>query len=334
MLTRSHRCALLAGLAVVLLAAPAPAAQPDKLFPDDTFMVMSIDIQQLVASDVVKKYALEQIRSGIKKNTQAVEILNLLNFDPLKDLTSVTVAMGGNLPLPPNVGGTGDAVPDVVGVIRGKFDLERVHGVLAEVAKNTPDKVAISEHGKFKIYETKEGPTPAYVAFVDGKTIVVSPKKALVTGALDRSQGKSTSQLKKEMTAALEKADGKQTMWLAMNFPASLKELMKVQPQAGPIVDKMESMTAGFTVRDNVAAEIGIHLNDAAMAKQLAAGVDQGKQMLGLIALQNKELAPIVMDIIPTIKATTVDASVVIKAELTSATIEKLVKAAKEQNKP
>jgi hypothetical protein len=331
MLTRLQRwtCALAAGL-MLSWSVPAAAATPDKLLPGDTFMVLNVDVQQLVASDVAKKYALEEIRSAIKKNVQASEILNVLNFDPLKDLNSITLAVGGNLPVPGGPGG--DVVPDALAIVRGKFDLERVHGALAEVAKNMPGMLAVSEHGKFKVYETKEGPTPAYVAFLDGQTLVGSPKKSLVTDALDRSQ-RGSSAVKKEMAAALEKADAKQTMWLAMNFPESIKELMKAQPQSAAMADKLESMTAGVTVRDNVIAEIGIHTNDADIAKKLAAGVEQGKQALGFLALQNKEIAPIVMDVIPTIKATSQNTSVVIKAELSPATIEKLVKAAKEQNK-
>ncbi len=331
MLTRSHRwtLALLTGVCLAVAAVPAPAAQPDKLLPDDTFMVLNIDVRQLISSDVVKKHALEDFRAALKKNAQASEILSVLNFDPEKDLHSITLAVGGGVPL-----GPGGPMPDALGVIRGKFDLERVHGVLAELVKNKADKVSVSEYGKFKVYEAREGPTPTYVAFADGQTIIVSPKKSLVTDALDRSQGKSTGKLKSAMASALEKADAKQTVWVALNFPTEIKDLIKAQPQAAPIAEKLDSLTAGITVRDNIAAQIGIHLSDAAMAKQLAAGVDQAKQFLGLAAFQNKELGPLVVDIIPTIKATTQDSSVVITAELSPAIIDKLVKAAKEQNKP
>src|SRR5262249_36078511 len=83
---------LIAGV-VLALALPLRAAEVDKYLPDDTEIVVVVNAKQLLDSPLVKKHFLKQIRDVINSNEQTTEILDELEFDPLNDLTSITVAL-------------------------------------------------------------------------------------------------------------------------------------------------------------------------------------------------------------------------------------------------
>ena len=106
-----------------LAAAPGQAAEPDRYLPKDAKFVVAVNVRQVIDTPLFKKYALDQIKSGIKKNDDLRKLLEVLGFDPLKDVRSVVVA--------------GPGVPEKVLLItRGSFDLEKIEAVTDEVAKN------------------------------------------------------------------------------------------------------------------------------------------------------------------------------------------------------
>src|SRR5437773_4758475 len=140
---------LLAGLAVAALAwaGRAQAADP-KYFPPDTEIVVTINVKQILDSELLKgnKDKLEQVKEMIKAqlpvDAQAQKHLEQMGFDPFKDLTSVTVAM------PPSKD------PEAMFVIiEGAFTPEKVHAVAEQVAQDHGDVFKISKVGKYKVFE-------------------------------------------------------------------------------------------------------------------------------------------------------------------------------------
>src|SRR5262245_16165596 len=119
----------LAGLVLTLTAyaaAPARAVDP-KILPGDTELVVSLNIKQLLASDIAKQYKdiLDQARGFIEgqiQNNPAAKYLEKAGFDLLRDLHGVTIATNGS-----------KEVDAVFVVIEGKFDTEKVHKVAAEI---------------------------------------------------------------------------------------------------------------------------------------------------------------------------------------------------------
>jgi hypothetical protein len=65
---RSSRLLLGAALVVAVVAAKAPnarAAEPDKLLPAEADTVLSVNIKQILDTDLIKKYALEQMKQAL-----------------------------------------------------------------------------------------------------------------------------------------------------------------------------------------------------------------------------------------------------------------------------
>ena len=81
----------LMGAALVLgLTTTARAAEPDKLLPADTDTVAVVNLRQIIDSDIIKKYALEQIKQ-LLDGQDAKQILTDLGLDPLKDVEKVVI---------------------------------------------------------------------------------------------------------------------------------------------------------------------------------------------------------------------------------------------------
>jgi alkylhydroperoxidase/carboxymuconolactone decarboxylase family protein YurZ len=303
---------------------PAAAAPPDKLLPEDTQMVFTINVKALLDSAVVKKHALPQIKEQLKGNPQAGEILRALNFDPMKDLTSITIAVA-NVKVSPPVGGAPqpDANADELMIVRGNFDQARIR----EALKKEEAKVSVTQHGGLDVYEMKGGDQPAFLALLDNSTLVASTKKPQVTAAIDRSK-KGGARLNKEFANVLEKADAKRTIWMAAAIPDNLREMAKGDPQAGALVEKLEGITLGITVEKDITLEIQIHTTDAKSAIQMRAMVEKGKGALTFLAfsIEDMELQQLIADVINTIKTSTKGNAVIIQAQATAEVIDKAVK--------
>jgi len=316
-------CSLLA--LTLLVGSPVSAAAPDKLLPETTDMLVNINTKALLESEVVKKHALDEIKNFIKNNDQLGAILTQLNFDPLKDLSSITVAATlGNNP----------QQPDVFIIARGNYDVDKVQETLAAVAKNMPEKVAVSEYGKFKVYEFKgQGARNQgmFGAFLDKNTLIAATKKADIEAGIDRGTGKKTSKFKKEFTAAVEKLGEGQTLSLVLVMSEGLKRAMAQNGQLAGLAEKLEAGTLGLVVKDNVVADLALHTTDNASAMQFSEGISQLKNFFAAAVerSEDKELGPVFAKILKNATVSADGPRVKIRAEIDADSVDKLAKKAK-----
>ena len=73
---------------------PSRAAEPDKLLPADADTVVTVNIKQILDTDIIKKYALEQLKQALD-GQDAKKLLTELGLDPLKDIDRIVV--GANI---------------------------------------------------------------------------------------------------------------------------------------------------------------------------------------------------------------------------------------------
>src|SRR5262249_46281616 len=145
----------------------------------------------ILDSPLVKKHFLEHIRGAIKSNDEAANVLESLGFDPLKDLSSITLALSviGN-----------DA--KFLIVAHGHFDRTKFEAKAEQVAKNMGDVLKVHKEGDRKVYEVKMengADKPAFVGVVDQSTIVASSEKQAVLDAFAKSGGATKSTPKPEI---------------------------------------------------------------------------------------------------------------------------------------
>jgi hypothetical protein len=247
------RC-LLAAAVLVSAVVAAPAADVEPLLPKETEYVMHVNFKQVLESDVIKKYALGQFKQFLQGEEVKTQ-LETLGLDPLKDVERMTVGSWGK---------TGDDM-SAVGVLRGKFNAEKLFSSAKEQAGKTPDKVSIEEDGSVKMVKfSNDNGKPFYVTVADEKTVIGGLDKKLVTGAVDTFNKKGKAQLSKELTALVLKQDEKASMYVC-----------------GMMEGKLDGIPDGML--DQLSA---VGVNPEAMKKQL-----QGMSTLGITVRMGEEVA-------------------------------------------
>jgi len=315
------------GLALVALcvapagAAPAPEAragrsEADTLTPADAEFLLVIDLQRMLDSPLVKKYGLEDARAALKKNEQVDRALTATGLDPFKDLNTITVAGSG----------TGAKAKMLV-VVRGRFDLDKVHTAAEDYAKQKPEQLKISKEGDVRVYELKGKGTdkPAFAAFADKNTLVLSPSRDATLKAVE-NVGKAQAKLNTEMKDALGRLSGKESLWVAAVVTDEARKQMSKSPMLGELGSKLESITGGMTLTDNILLSFLVHTSDPKAAAQVKKKVNDFKPLLTLMAQNNEEAAPLISDLVDNLKVSTDNTDVRISLKITEDMMEKAAK--------
>src|SRR5262245_53042979 len=179
----------LAGLVLTLaacLASQAHAVDP-KLLPGDTELVVSVNIKQMLDSEIAKQYKdiIDQARGALEaqvQNNPAAKYLEKTGFDVLRDLHSVTIASNGT-----------KEVDAVFVVIEGKFNADKVHAVAEEIAGENADHLKISKIGSTKVYEiVPPGENKRiYAALINDTTLVAAPSQDALKDAISGTPRKA-----------------------------------------------------------------------------------------------------------------------------------------------
>lgn len=321
---RSSRVGLGATLAVVLAAAPAArAAEPDKLLPADSEFVMSVNVKQVLDSDIIKKYALEQLKQALQGN-DARKFLTDLGLDPLKDVDKVVL------------GGSGKDQSDakVLMVVHGKFDPEKLFKAAEAQTKKDPDHFSLVKDGKdvmFK-YQPDNG-NPVYGTVVDDKTVVAGSDKKMITTALAAAGGTKPT-LSKDLTTLIGRMDDKASLWMAAVVKDKLNNVKLPgggggNPNVQGQLAKMETVTAVVRVTADIGLDVTLGMKDADAADELGKTIEEGltqlKGLLPFLAAQNPQMKPLV-EASKSLKSDIKDKSVTITAKLPGSAIGELLK--------
>ena len=317
--------ALALSLAVALpafaapVAAEAPAAGYEKYLPDAADGVVTINVRQLLDSELIKKAGLDKFLAG----DDAQKAMKTIGLDPLKDIERVVITSDK------------EKSDDPYFIIQGKFDPAKLSSAIESQAENKKDALKIhkTEHGKIyeltKLDEIVKLPPQAAGAGVNlkgksvfavvadkGNVVLVGTKESAET-VLAKAAGKKTTKLtSKELPGLIAKINPKQTLAVALPAPGG--------------DDKIKSITGGITVTSDVKSDFKVTTADADAAKDLNGKIGEQLKMaqgiVELIVLQQKELAPAV-DIIAGIKHDAKDNAIAITSEIKGDTLQKLAKA-------
>ncbi|MDB5309258.1 MAG: hypothetical protein JWO38_3460 [Gemmataceae bacterium] len=316
---RLSRLGLGAFSAVVLAGAPtARAADPDKLLPADAEFAFSFNVNQVLESEIVKKYALEQIKQALQGN-DAQKFMKELGLDPLKDIEKVVI------------GGSGKDQTDVkfLVIVHGKFDPDKLYKAAEAQTKKDGDHFSLVKDGKdvmFK-YQPDTG-NPMYGTVVDESTVVLGVDKKSISTALATAGESKKPAVSKDLSALITKMDDKASVWVAWVAKGKLDNL-KIPPGAGgpnlpAQLAKLDTVSAVVRVTADVTAEITFGMKDADAADEMGKTIEDGlmqiKGLLPFLTAQNPQMKPLA-EAAKTLKSTVKDKGVVVSAKLTGSAI-------------
>jgi hypothetical protein len=321
-------------LAAACAAAPARAGEVDRYLPDDTEVVISANVRQVLDSPLFKKLGLNPAREALKDLDLANDILKDLGFDPFKDLDRVVLA-----------GPVGDEPDKGLVIVHGTFDLAKFKAKGDEAARDNPDvlkihKVPDGAGGQYLLYEVTpggDGDMPLFVALPTKDTLLVSPGKDYVVDALKKVRRKAAPALKnKAFQALLGKMDDRQSLAVAAEGSAVGSILGRALGKGGNLPEaakdrlaKIEALGGGITVADDIKIEVVVSAKTADDAKEIREAADKGlKQLLTLAALAataEPKLNP-ALEVVKTLKVTGKDKLVIFKGQVSADVIEESLK--------
>jgi hypothetical protein len=299
---RYGRNILCATLLMALVAGPARASEVSQYLPDGTVVVVSFNFKQLMDAPLLKadEKAFKEHMNGFAKALEGFGV------DPNKDIKRVVFAGG----LDPK---------NVVVLLEGKFDTDKLNAKLKELAKDKDAHLKVADDDKVAHYKVKlpkmaipqagNLPEELVLAPLDENFVAVALEKDAISDAVAKRSGKK-GEVKKDVVELVGKISPKETLSFVVVPP---QEML-----AGSPVDGLKTVTGGVTVGDGVKTDILMSMKDAASATSLAQMINEGlsnvKQFLPIVATQAPNFGPkeqkMVQDLIDLFKANAKDDSV------------------------
>ncbi len=318
----------LAGLMLTLMAClPSSARAVDpKYLPGDTEVVVTINLQQMLKSEVAQQYKqlVDQGKGFLEaqiQNNPAAKYLEKSGFDLFRDLHGVTVASNGSKDL------EGGAL-----IIEGKFNPEKLQATAEEIARENPDVLKISKIGGARVFEiTPPGEKRAYAALLNDSILVASPSQDTVKEIIAGMQRK---QLKENFKSLLQTTSSKQSFSFAATG-AALAKLIENAPvpnadAAAGMLQALDGISAAVTLTKDVQFQLGVNAKDDETAKKTVAAGNFGLLTIRTLAAQkakeDEKLQPLV-DVSKTLRITSEGNNIVLRGEISVENLEKLIKA-------
>jgi hypothetical protein len=304
---------------VLALAVPAQAGEVSKYLPNDTDVVVVINAKQILESPLFQKHWLEEAKTALKDQGELTKRLGLLGFDPLKDVTSVTI--GGSI---------AHLDSKALIIVNGNFDIAKFERQAEEFAKENPNQVKLHAEGSHKVYEIKQagaGDKPMFAALADKSTMLASADKQSVLDALGKATA-NKADIKQDLRELLEKADAGQSVWLGV-AGSSLAKSDIGSDEDKKMVEKLENFTGSVMVSRDLKIVLDFEAKSPKAANELLEDVkqrfEQVKGMVAFLASNNKQLAP-AADFLDAFKIEASGKHVTIKATASEDAIEKALK--------
>jgi len=329
MMFRRSVCLCAVGLFAV--ASSARAGDVDRYLPDDTEMVVSVNVKQIVESELFKKYVEESAREALKNNDELQDALKDLGIDPFTDVERVIAARPSGV----------DKDRGLV-IVHGRFDLDKFKDTAERAAKDHPDvvkvlKVSDGAGGKFLVYEVtpNEQSAPVFITLPNKSTVLVSPGKDYVVDAMKRDAANEKPRLKNaDMQGLLERMNDKQGVSVAM-LGSALTE--GASQEVKDLFAKVDAVGGGVSVGDEIQIEIAVSAKDADDAKDvkdsIGAGLKQAKLLLAALAFADNPKVEALLDVANSVKVSVKDKTVLLKGAVSADVIEDAFKKEKDKDK-
>ena len=318
----------------ILLVGTAASAQETalsaKLLPNDTEMIFTTNLQQILKSEVLKDKkeiigAAKAAVAGALEQKGVDKYLKTAGFDVFTDLTSLTVAVPG-----------GRNPEESFIIVTGAFDADKIETAVLEASKEAGGGAKLTKLANVKVFElSPKGEKSIFVGILDKKTMVVCATKNDFTDTVARFNGTKTSKMKAEFKALLDTVNSKQSLSivattavlgkLAENLPEGAADKAKAGAAA---LQQVEGLSFAITIQKNVDFQIGVNAKDAKTAADIAAkgnlGIGFLKATVAEKAKQDEKFAP-AAEVVNTIRLTATGSNLLIRGQVSYETLGKIL---------
>jgi hypothetical protein len=311
---------------LAVAACPSGAAELNKYLPDDTEIVLGINVTTLMDSALVqkqvpallKKCGADLVKLGVEANGQKLDAELLKTIArTFTDADAVQKWIGDNKHVVQRVLIGTNADYDFASafvIFEGDFKKDRLRAVFDDIARFKPFGIVVKtvKVDKQEFYSVKvPGDDSAmFVALADDKNIICCEDKDALAKALSREK----NTLHKELIEVATKIDAKAGLWMA----AAPKEMDEFVQSHGSVV-----VTDGIKVLGSVMCK------DADGAKNMASDLKESLlDVADLLDDNAKQFPPLgaVRDILKKVSAKAEKNVTTVEIDLPAAVAEKIIK--------
>ena len=246
----------LVALALTLgLTATGRATEPDKLMPPDAEIVVVLNVRQTLDAPVVRKNALDLLKTVVAGNAEVKTVLEAVGIDPFKDIETILISNAGKM----------DKEGNNFVAVRGNFDPMKITAQAGKAGLKASLVQGLA------IYEVKGGEEAMFLTVLNRNTILASTKKDYLVKAATGGikNGKNLERLK----ASLARIQGTPSFTLGMVISDELKTQLKTaipgNEQGSMFLDNLESVSGSINVNDDADCRLMINTADAKTAENL-----------------------------------------------------------------
>lgn len=311
-----HR--LLIAVLLVLPAAAFGATDPVPYLPAETDIVMTVQVRQVVESELGQKYGRKLLKELLESSKQATVAVQATGLDPVRDLDVVTIGIGidKNQPTRP------------FALLEGKFDRPAIDKNIAAFDKERPGILtAVTVAGKPAYRVAGSKPTDTmFAAFVDDTRLVVAATEKDLAGAFAAAAGGRTPVVSKGLAGLLRGVKPTAAVFVWGWVKGKFADLNLPNDKLKTAIQGVDWAAAAIQITRDVAVTATVNTPDAAAAQRLA---DLLNGVVGLVRLQmlaaaedQPELRP-VSDLLRATKVVPNGRTVVIHGTVKGASIDK-----------
>jgi RNA polymerase sigma factor (sigma-70 family) len=262
------------------LALPARAADLDKLLPDDSNFVLSVNVKQILQSPLFTKDSQKQIEELLK--TEAAQaVLKDTAFDPVKDVGRVVLAMGPTS-LPEegrrDDGQTANPFGPVI-LIQGRFDPDKIRVRIDQAVKDFPDMLKIHSIGKANVVEIAVAGNRYFAVVVDRNIVALAPRREQIEDLLAKAAGERETEFENaELPKLLKALDPK----LAIGAVGTSDMVIAPDYSFKPVKYKrlrdsgIKTLSSGATAGDKFRAKVTLTTKNTDSAQKLRSTLEEG----------------------------------------------------------
>jgi hypothetical protein len=234
------------------------------LFPEDTNMVVGINLAQISSSQLYKQFVEPKLKAEADK--EFAEFKAECGFDPLTTVKEVVV--GGVMDQ-----GMEAQEDKMIVVVKG-ISRQQLTQCAEKMAQKEDKQISVSQEGKFTKVE-KDGET-TWIGWLDDTSMAMSPKmdKAMLEQRMSGAGGGANAN--QELMALVARTDQNSGLWLAMQKPAGAESPGGVD---------FKGMFASISLSGGLKLDAGIRQNSpdeaSATTKQAKEMLEQAKAQAG-----------------------------------------------------
>ena len=240
------------------------AADMIDFVPDDSFVILHLNIKQIIGIPEIKEQLLNIINSQGKK--ELLSQFKDTGFNPLSDVDTVLV------PVPANIKDNHPQDPyksDVTFIVNGKFNhidkaIETIKG-----NKDLSTQFTLAEEDGFKtITANSEGKGQIKLLFIDNNTILIGTEtgvnklKAVKLGKIANIKSK------KDFAAIVSNLNTKATIAAAFDLPDEVKQFFAGNEKSKPL-SNIDFLSLDLTKTTDVAINVIGSFNGSANMKEV-----------------------------------------------------------------